>query len=155
MKENGIKHIRTAPYHPASNGAAERIVKTIKQSLRSSHKCGLPLEQSLATFLLRYRTTPHATTGEAPCSLFCNRMLRTRLDLINPDLGAHVREKQGQQKGYHDRGSHPRQLTAGQVLWAQNLHEGPCWRKAVVSDRLGPVTYLVQLELWQRHIDHL
>lgn len=155
MKENRIK---TAPYHPANNGATERFVQTIKQSLRLSHKCGLPLEQSLAIFLLRYRTTPHATTGEAPCSLCCNRMLCTRLDLITADLGAHAREKQAQQKGYHNRGSHPRQLTAGQVVWAQNLRKGPHWRKAVVSDGLGPVTYLVQLDggqLWGRHIDHL
>ena len=28
MKKNGIKHIRCAPYHPSSNGLAERFVQT-------------------------------------------------------------------------------------------------------------------------------
>ena len=30
MKANGIKHIRTAPYHSSSNGQAERFVQTFK-----------------------------------------------------------------------------------------------------------------------------
>ena len=36
MKENGIKHIGTSPYHPALNGKAERFVQTLKQSLKAS-----------------------------------------------------------------------------------------------------------------------
>ena len=72
MAQNGIKHIKSAPYHPASNGAAERFVK---QALKSAHLSSVGLEQSLAAFLLHYRTTPHATTGVAPCKLFMNRAL--------------------------------------------------------------------------------
>ena len=51
LAKNGMKHIRTAPYHPASNGAAERIVQPTKQGLRAGLKSGLSLEQVLQAFL--------------------------------------------------------------------------------------------------------
>ena len=35
VKQNGVKHIRCAPYHPSSNGAAERFVQTFKQVMKA------------------------------------------------------------------------------------------------------------------------
>ena len=40
------------------------------------------------------RSTPHATTGEAPCSLFLGRIVRTRFDLLRPSLERRVGRKQ-------------------------------------------------------------
>ena len=84
MKENGIKHTRCAPYHPSSNGLAERFVQTLKNALRRTKDIRRTFQHRLAGFLLAYRTTPHATTNVAPCELLMNRKIRTRLDLLYP-----------------------------------------------------------------------
>ena len=34
-KQNGIRHIQVAPYHPASQGLAERAVQTFKKEFRN------------------------------------------------------------------------------------------------------------------------
>ena len=83
LKMNGVKHITSAPYHPATNGLAERFVQTMKQSLTSMTKGQGSTQTKLSRFLIKYRHTPHSKTGETPAALFMGRSLRTRLDLIN------------------------------------------------------------------------
>ena len=34
LKQNGIRHVKSAPYHPASNGLAKWYVQTFKTSLK-------------------------------------------------------------------------------------------------------------------------
>ena len=70
LKRNGVKHVKVAPYHAASNGAAERMVPSFKRSLTASKAQGRGVQQCLDNFLLGYRSTKHATTGQSPASLF-------------------------------------------------------------------------------------
>ena len=155
LQTNGVKHIKTSPYHPASNGAAERLVRTVKQSLQAACRRGVALEQALAAFLLQYRSTPHATTGVAPCELFLGRSLRNRLHLLHPHLQERVREKQ---KKTHDQHCSVREFQPGQMVWVRKWRAGPKWVRGRVVHRRGPVTYLVKVkdgELWRRHVDNV
>ena len=79
-------------FHSASNGLAERFVQSLKTGLKASLDSGLPLQQRLANFLLTYRSSPHANTEISPCSLFLHRQVRTRLDLLRPNLETHTKK---------------------------------------------------------------
>ena len=92
----GIRHIKSAPYHPATNGAVERFIQTFKHAMKSN--TDRTLSYRLASFLLAYRTTPHATTNEVPSVLFLNRTLKTRLTLLKPDIQARVLARQASKK---------------------------------------------------------
>ena len=70
VQANGIRHIRSAPYHPSTNGQAERFVQTFKRAMKAGEREGLSLKTRLAQFLLSYRSTPHATTNVSPSELF-------------------------------------------------------------------------------------
>ena len=102
MKLNGIKHIRSTPYQPSTNGLAERFVQTFKKALKTSEGSGKPVSHRLANFLFSYRNTVHATTNRAPSELFLSRQLRTRMDLLRPDSSVKVAERQAEQKRHHD-----------------------------------------------------
>lgn len=60
---NGIEHTFSAPYHPASNGAAENAVKTIKRVVKKAIREKTDIELFLNNFLLQYRNTEHCNTG--------------------------------------------------------------------------------------------
>ncbi len=60
-RENGIRLVRSAPYHPASNGLAERAVQSFKEAMKKMSYG--TIETKLAQFLFRYRITPHSVPG--------------------------------------------------------------------------------------------
>ena len=85
-----ILHHRSAPYHPATNGLAEGMVKNVKQWLRKQVSC--PFSSSLADFLLTYRNVPHTATGHSSAEMIFGRMPRTHLSVI----AKYSRESKGQ-----------------------------------------------------------
>ncbi|UYV64543.1 K02A2.6-like [Cordylochernes scorpioides] len=85
MTRNGIHHLRTAPFHPSSNGLAERAVQTIKTGLKKVQQGSI--SQHLAEILLGYRRTPIASIGKSPFEMMFGHNIRSRLDLILPNPG--------------------------------------------------------------------
>ena len=66
VRSNGIRHITSILYHPATNGLAKRAVQTFQQAFRSMHQSSKPVNEKLAKFFIAYRNTPHSTTGASP-----------------------------------------------------------------------------------------
>ena len=67
LSKNGIAHVTSSPYHPASNGLAERAVQTFKQGMKKLNEGSL--SEKIARFLFSYRITPQSTTGVSPGEL--------------------------------------------------------------------------------------
>ena len=145
LQENGICHLRSAPYHSATNGAAERVVQTFKNFLRAGKDDSGSHSQKLAQFLLVNRTTPHSTTGVPPAELFLKRSLRTRLDIMRPSVDDKVAAEQEKQKRYHDSRAQDRKIDAGQEVMVRNFREGPKWVKGVVLRKVGAVMFEVRV----------
>ena len=68
LQKNGIRHVKSAPYHLATNGLAERAVQTFKAAMKKA-STDTPIETRVSRFLFHYRVTPHSTTGIPPAEL--------------------------------------------------------------------------------------
>ena len=124
MEFNGIRHGKSAPYHPATNGLAERAIQTLKESLKKS-KTG-SLETSISRFLFKNRITPHTTSGISPAELLMGRQLRSHLSLLHPDLTIQdrVSNKQQRQKDYHDLHANKQLFTIGDTVFVRDFPNG-------------------------------
>ena len=73
LNDQGVRHIRSPPYHPQSVGLAERAIKTVKDHLRC-----MPgdLEFALSEIQKGYNMTIHAITGYAPFEIARGRVVR-------------------------------------------------------------------------------
>ena len=157
MQENGIHHITSAPYHPSTNGLAERGVQTLKRGLKRT--AGSTVQEKLSRLLFNYRITPHSTTAVAPCELLMKRRLRSRLDLIHPDITKKVESKQEKQKSAHDTKQPLRKFTVNDHVLVRNLpSNNPKWLPGVIVKVTGPLSYVVRLSderIVRKHVNHI
>ena len=155
-KSNGIQHSRIAPYHPSSNGLAERAVRIVKQGLKKLAQGNL--SDRLAQVLFQYRITPQTTTGSAPAELLLGRKPRSRLDLLKPALEQRVQNKQAQQKANRDKRSESRQFKMGEAVFVRNHAQGDRWLPGTIVENTGPLSYRVAVargRFMRCHLDHL
>lgn len=152
LQENGIIYKLSAPYHPATNGLAERYVQTFKQTLRALRGSEPELQNQLSKFLLHYRKTPHSVTGISPAYLMFNRDIRTRLDFLTEgrDLIS-----SGVQKGSCN--GVP-EFKLGQRVECRDYIHKDKWMFGKIHKRLGKIHYLVKLDnsqIWERHVEQI
>ncbi|KAL1265192.1 hypothetical protein QQF64_003219 [Cirrhinus molitorella] len=105
LKGNGVCPVLSLPYHPTSNGAAERAVQTFKKAWTRMQSQLVSPSQRLARFVFTYRNTPHTVTEHTPAVLFLKRQSRTHLSLIKPDVSDVVSKHQLQQQKVNDKKS--------------------------------------------------
>ena len=155
-KSNGIQHIRSSPYHPSSNGLAERAVQVFKQGMKKASSG--TVSDKVSRLLFHYRITPHTTTGLTPSEMLMGRTLRSRLDLLKPDVQQRVIQKQSKQKLDRDKHSKSRIFSERERVFAKNFGQGEKWLPGKIVSQKGPVTFEIELEdgrSCQRHQDHV
>ena len=157
MTQNGVLHITSAPYHPSTNGLAERAVQTFKQALKRIQ--GSSIQEKLSKFLFQYRITPHTTTGIAPAELLMGRRLRSRLDLLFPTVSQKVESKQLKQKKEHDATKPVRTFSIGDLVYVEDFTASPQkWIPGKIVEVTGPLSYCIELldgSTVRRHVDNV
>ena len=150
-----ILHHRSAPYHPATNGLAEGMVKILKQWLRKQASCP-SINSNLADFLFTYRNVPHTTTGHSPAELIFGGMPRTHLSMLLPSTAERVKASLQPPENRLP----PRKFKQGQSVWVRDYRPNAVhkWIKAVIESVNGPLNYNVLLDNGSSrrvHVDHI
>lgn len=159
-KANSVRHVTGVPYHPKTNGLAERAVRTFKERMLASKVTTPDVNLRLQKFLISYRNTPQKSTGRPPAELLMGRRLRTCLDLLKPDVRANLDAANYRQQKDHDRHHHSkfRAFTTGDPVWVQNTTESG-HQQGKVARRTGPLSYEVILlssgKTARKHADQL
>ncbi|XP_028408106.1 uncharacterized protein K02A2.6-like [Dendronephthya gigantea] len=167
-QERGIVHLTGAPYHPATNGAAERLIQTAKQSMRKSSK---PPKAALQEFLMQYRRTP-LELGYSPSELLNGRQIRCKIDTLLPSHAHAAQGKQAKQATKSQEAEKPAEVTqiratpkyeVGTRCYA--LYYGPRrekearWVPAIVVKVFGTRSVNVRVQpkglVWRRHVEQL
>ncbi|XP_054257498.1 uncharacterized protein K02A2.6-like [Macrosteles quadrilineatus] len=164
LKKNGVRFVLSPPYHPASNGAAERCVQEVKknllrQVLSEGGTGSLTLQHKLDNFLMTYRNTPNTVTGLTPAELFLNWKPKTRLALLKPNLNARIDTNLDRQKESSDRHrGRARSFEVGEKVFVKTVRQEKIdWVPGKVLEVKCSVIYLVSVlgKVRRCHADYL
>ncbi len=83
VKELGVQHILSAPFHPQSQGALERFHQTLKNMLRTyCIEHGSDWDKGVPFVLFAAREVPNESTGFSPFDLIFGHAVRGPLQLV-------------------------------------------------------------------------
>ncbi|XP_049867459.1 uncharacterized protein K02A2.6-like isoform X1 [Pectinophora gossypiella] len=154
-----VKHTFSPPYHPATNGAAERFVETFKTHVTKIKESGHPLTCAVNLFLFDYRSMSHNITGISPAKLMLGRELRNRFSLLRPPA---VTEKSYDMLEKHYNNSvntRKVKFDIGEKVMVRDYRKGAKpWVQGIIVDESVPeTTYNVDVDkcIWKRHVNQM
>ena len=165
-KQRGIVHLTGAPYHLATNGAAERLIQSFKQALRKS---SLPPKEALQEFLMQYRRIPFAS-GLSPSELLNGRRIRTKIDTLVPSIPHLLQGRQSRQASKHSNTEDSEVVSKVEhhfslgdpcyaLYFGPRRDRDPRWVPAIVTKVHGTRSVNVRViprgPTWRRHLDQL
>uniref|UniRef100_A0A914WU41 RNA-directed DNA polymerase n=1 Tax=Plectus sambesii TaxID=2011161 RepID=A0A914WU41_9BILA len=78
-----IDHVMAPPFHPASNGLAERFVCTFKEGMQKMKLSGQnDYLKALWSILCNYNWSPHSTTNITPAQMMFQQQIHTELSAL-------------------------------------------------------------------------
>lgn len=88
FEKQGVIVMKSPPYHPSSNGQAERLVRLVKDALKKflldPEIRRLDEDERIIYFLMNYRNICLGKDGSFPSEHLLTYKPKTTLDLINP-----------------------------------------------------------------------
>ena len=145
--ERGITHLTGAPYHPATNGAAEHLVQTFKHAMVKS---SLTPQRALQEFLMQFSQTP-LSSGYSPSELLNERQIRSKIDTLLPSP-VHITQRKQAREATKSQSQEDNSAPLGAPCYA--LYYGPRrdkdsrWVPAIVIKVFGPRS--VNVRVFQR-----
>ena len=107
LSSKGIKHVRSSPYFPRSNGKIERLHRYLKKNFQAITVDGRSWEEE--KILMSYRSILHPMTGKTSASLLFHREIRTELPSVkskvsrsSSGVAERIKLYQKRMKSYHD-----------------------------------------------------
>eukprot|EP00731_Ephydatia_muelleri_P005994 Em0003g242a len=154
LTSHHILHRTSAPYHPATNGLAENMVKNVKQWLDKQAK-GFRFSRALSEFLRTYRNVPHTVTKRTPAEIIFGRALRTHLSMVLPNMTERVKRR-----SEHDGNTSSRTFSVGDRVWVRDFRPSAVhkWIQGEITVIIGAMCYEVILADGHKrkvHVDHL
>ncbi|KAL5510419.1 hypothetical protein EMCRGX_G005959 [Ephydatia muelleri] len=132
LKTNCIVHRTSAPYHPATNGLAENMVKNVKQWCATHRN----KQTSIRNYVWKTPAYPNI--------------------LVLPNM----LEKPDRKRPTESHHPNTRAFQVGEMVWVKEFRptSRSKWCKGIITDILGALTYNVQLldgHERKAHLDHL
>ncbi|XP_063694604.1 uncharacterized protein K02A2.6-like [Bolinopsis microptera] len=157
MKMNGVTHVTTPPYHPASNGLAENAVGKFKNAMKRMKQNNSDTMLNLQNWLMMYHNTPHTTTQVEPAVRMIGRRTRSALSLLHPFTDSRENAKSAKEEMERvKQDTKLRRFKVGDQILYRDLINNK-WKRGVIRS-VSDVHYSITMEngsTCTRHIDHI